>query len=158
MKKLALVSLLGLVTTFGNLAHAATANANFSVDVTLTTQCRVTGAAPTLAFAYTAFGSAVNATAVTVGFECTRNLAAPTVAFNGAGGAAGVVAGLQYALTVTPTTPGAGTAPTATVLGTAATYGYSIGGSMPAGQAGTSDGTNAATVTASDARMLIITY
>ena len=159
MKKLALVSLLGLVTFTGG-AHAANANANFTVDVTLTTQCRVVGSAtPSLAFAYEAFSSNVvnQTTPVAISFECTRNLALPTVAFDG-GTAIGVVAGLQYTLTATAGTVGAGIAASTTSIGTAATYAYSITGVMPALQAGTALGTNAATVTGQAARTLIITY
>ena len=154
MKKLALVSLLGLVTTFGNLAHAATANANFSVDVTLTTQCRVVGTAtPSLAFTYTAFSaSAVSQTSpVAITFECTRNLALPSVAFDG-GTPIGVVGGLQYTLAASAATVTAGSAASTSSIGSATTYGYSITGSMPAAQAGD------ATASATAARTLIITY
>ena len=159
MKKLALVSLLGLVTFAGG-AHAATANANFMVDVSLTTVCRVVGSAvPSLAFSYTAFSSAnvSQTTPVAISFECTRNLALPTVAFDGAT-PIGVVSGLQYTLTATAGTVGAGTAADNTQIGTPATYAYSITGVMPSGQAGTANGTNASIVTGQAARTLIITY
>jgi hypothetical protein len=166
MNKLKIVALLISAGFASEGALAATANANFDVTVALTTQCRVaSGSATALGFGtYTAFqGTALAATPATITFECTRGLAAPTIAFNSgvdmttsaAGATAtgeGVVGGLRYTLAVGAATVTAGTAATTTAIGTAATYAHSITGSIPANQAGTS---GAATT---QARSLVITY
>lgn len=166
MNKLKIVALLISAGFASEGALAATASANFDVTVTLTSQCRVaSGSATALGFgAYTAFqGTALSATPVSITFECTRGLAAPTVAFNSgtdmttsaAGATAtgeGVVGGLRYTLAVGAATVTAGTAASTSSIGSATTYAHSVSGSIPAGQAGTS---GAATT---QARSLVITY
>lgn len=172
MKKLLVVSVMGMAGLASFNAQAVDVSADFTASVTLTSVCRVkTGSnAQTLDFgSYTAFGAQVNATAINIDFECTRGYgAAPTVRFDtgtdktsSAAGAtatgAGVVAGLNYTLAVTAGANTAGTAATTASIGTPDTYRYTVSGSMPAGQAGTGISL-AANPVATQARQLIITY
>jgi spore coat protein U-like protein len=163
MKKIALAAALGLMALS---SQAATIGGAFNVSVTLTAKCRVsTVGTPNLAFGtYTAFAGAVPATPIVIDFECTRGFgAAPTVEFDtgtdkasSAAGAtatgAGVVGGLNYTIAVTAGALTGGAAATTAFIGTPDTYGYTISGNMPAGQAG--DVTKATT----QARTLTITY
>jgi len=129
-------------------AQAQTVSGNFNVTVTLTSACTV-GAIGDLAFGtYTAFGAAINATPVTANFSCTRGLTGITANFdstapdstaaaastNAVG--AGVIQGLQYDITATPQTVTAGTAATASSIGTADTVPFQITGTIAANQAG----------------------
>ncbi|MGB4117161.1 MAG: hypothetical protein WBK51_11505 [Polaromonas sp.] len=154
MKKLALATALALTGLLSAPAHAATTNNNFDVTVNLTSACLVNTAATALNFgAYTAFGSAATpAPTTSITFKCTRGLTISGVAFD-TGSGAGVVAGLNYGMTVGTVSNAAGTAATASVAGTADVLTYVVTGSMLAGQAGAGAG-GAAT----SARVLTITY
>jgi hypothetical protein len=148
------------VATFAVLAPASAqtllSTAPVTVTATLTSQCRLAAAAPTLAVAfgtYTAFQVAAltPATPMTFDIECTRNFGtAPTVAWDTAS-SAGVVKGLQYTLSLTAGTPVAGTTATATVAGTPATITYTLSGSIAGAQAGdaSASGSSARTLTMS---------
>lgn len=147
MKKLSMIAAtLALATSS---AFAATVGDDFVVSVTLTSACSVKTAAGDLAFTYTAFGAADTQTTSTV-FQCTRGLA-PTFQFDNvdanesAGAAAavgntitaaGVVQGLRYSLTGTPSKSATGTAATAATDGTADEYTVNISGTIAAGQPG----------------------
>lgn len=161
MKKLLLASLAVLAIS----AQAGSTTTNFNVTATVTPTCvaGVAPVAPAVAFgAYPAFSA--TAIASTSGFtatvNCTRFLAsAPTAAFDvGTDKLAtgqGIVAGLNYSLTATAAAVVAGAEPTATTgahNGTPDVYGFTISGSLPSGQAGST----AAPV--SDARSLIISF
>jgi hypothetical protein len=156
-----LAALLFLITAPA--AQAATLAPTFSVTTNLSAACQVVaGPAATLSFGvYTAFvGAATPAPTATIGIQCTRNLAAPTFAFDGATGY-GVIAGLNYNVVATSAVV-AGTAATAVAggVGTADTRTITLTGAMPASQAGACAGVNATacaglqTVT----RTLTITY
>jgi hypothetical protein len=169
MKKLALIAALGLMG-MGS-AMAQTATGNFDVNVTLTSACRMTTTTPALNFGtYVAFrATALTATPVAIAFECTRGLAisppnvqfdAPAWGTTSAAGATatgeGVLAGLRYTMGVSNTGSTPGAAPvvaTSGDIGTAATYTYTVTGSMPALQAGT-----AATGVQSHVRQLIVSF
>lgn len=146
-------------------AHAATANETFDVSVTLTAQCTAAAgnAGQTLDFGtYTAFGGAVTATPIDFVFTCTRGLAAPTFAFDGANDY-GVVAGLNYQLTASNQATTNGTAASAASggVGTGDTRTVRVSGSMPANQAGACGGATATACAASPvtaSRTLTITY
>jgi hypothetical protein len=129
---------------------------NFNVSVVLSSQCEVTNvSAPTVDFGtYTAFaGPSTAAPTASLTFRCTRGLA-PAVTFdtvNGLANGDGVIAGLNYTLSVGGATVGPGTDALPGVAGTADTRSYTVTGGMVAGQAG---GTGAA----SHVRQLILTY
>jgi hypothetical protein len=157
VNKLKLLSALSALL-FSGLASAQAVVQNVDVQVTLTSQCRAATATPALITVdfgtYTAFGAgiAAAATPATLTIECTRNYApAATVAWDGAT-ALGVVAGLQYTLSVSAGAVSAGAPATTASTGSGDTRVYTIGGSMPAGQAGD----NTAATTAS--RTLTLTF
>lgn len=169
MKKIALISALSLASTlFVQQSIAGTVSANFTASVTLTSKCRVKAGSDsqTLDFGtYEAFSAAaVSAPSINIDFECTRSFgAAPTVEFDvgtdktsSAAGTtatgAGVVAGLRYTMSVAAGALTAGTAATPADIGTPDIYRYTVSGTMPAGQAGTSG------AAATQPRMLTITY
>ena len=153
MKKLSLV-LVAVLASLGTAAQAATETANFTVSVALTSKCRVVPATDnqTLGFTYTAFAAADVAanSNITINFECTRGLTAPTVIFDtdgttkttGTAAAAsvtgnGVVGGLRYEITATKGSVTNGNAATPAAIGTPDTIPYTISGKIFAGQAGT---------------------
>ena len=142
-------------------AQAASTAQAFNVTASLAAACTITTVGtPVVAFApYTAFqATALPATSATIGIQCSRGLAAPTFAFDGGTGG-GVVSGLNYTVTATAGAATAGTAATATSIGTADTRTITIAGNMPAGQAGDCAGNAAscvATVTA--VRTITISY
>ena len=123
---------------------------NFDVTVTLTAACTLPAAITPLAFGtYTAFqGAALVATPTTATFSCTRGLTGITANFDSAAPdstadpaatnavGAGVIQGLQYDILATPQAVVAGTAATASTIGTADTVPFQITGNMPANQAG----------------------
>lgn len=148
---------------------AGTVGAGLTVSAALTSQCRVaTGSAgQTLAFAYTAFAGDTPQTGggITITFECTRGLTAPTVVFDSDGTnttsataaaaavtGTGVAGGLRYEITATRQAVGAGTAADANGIGSAATVPYTVTGKIFGGQAGD------ATATATQARTLTLAY
>jgi spore coat protein U-like protein len=162
MKKLLLASLAVLAVSA---QAAALSGIPFSVTATVTPAC-VAGVAPVspaVAFgAYPAFSaSAVLSTSgFTATVDCTRFIAAPpTAAFdvgtNKLATGEGIVAGLNYSLTATAAAVVPGAEPTATTgahNGTADKYGFTVSGSLPSGQAGST----AAPV--SHSRSLIISF
>jgi hypothetical protein len=147
MKKLTLVAL-AAVAMLSAPAYAGVASQTFNVNVTLTSLCKVKTNTLGLTFTYTAFGAAqagVAGGAAT--FECTRGFGAPpTVAFdttNGGSSAAGQgatgdgeVKGIAYTLAVSAGVAAAGTDATATTVGTATEYPYTLTGGLLATQAG----------------------
>lgn len=162
------LSLLALAAT-SLPASAANVSADFNASVTLTSVCRIKTGFNNLTLdfgTYTAFQTAAQtATSIHIDFECTRGFAAsPTVAFDtgtdrtstaaaSTATGAGVVSGLNYTLAATAGTNTAGTAATTASIGTADTYRYTVSGSMPAAQAGTSS-----TGVQTQARQLTVTY
>jgi hypothetical protein len=168
MKKIALIAALGVMGATS--AMAQTATGNFDVNVTLTSACRMTTTTPALNFGtYVAFRNTdLTATPVAIAFECTRGLAVspPNVQFDTTNGTTtgpaatatgeGVLAGLRYTMSVSNTASTAGAAPVVANLGdigTAATYTYTVTGSMPANQAGT-----AAAGVQTHVRQLIVSF
>ncbi|HEX4331194.1 MAG TPA: hypothetical protein VH040_03575 [Usitatibacter sp.] len=142
--------------------HAATTSSNFTVQVTLSSQCAATNSGTTtVSFGtYTAFqGTAQGSNSVNLTFQCTRGFAPVSVAFdtvNGTATGVGVLSGLQYTLTAAAPTLVAGTAATTATIGTGDVRTYAVSGSMPALQAGT-----CATSTcgpATHTRTLIVTF
>ncbi len=165
MKKLILAaSIAAAVAGLSAPLQAATVNSNFTVSVTLDARCTANNSGTqTVNFGtYTAFGAAVTAPNVNLTFDCTRNLAAPTVGFD-TGSAYGVLAGLNYQLTNgAPSKTTTGTAATAVAggIGSADTWTVAVGGTMAANQAGDcAGGTQTSCNTATTAtRTLILTY
>lgn len=157
MKKLSLIAALVLVSSG---ASAQALSGGVDVQVTLTSQCRVkAGANPVIDFGtYVAFGAAKNLpAAATVTFECTRGFGGTPVAAwdttNGTAAGGGVLAGLQYTLSVPTGARVGGTAATATVAGTPDEVRYSVNAAMPGGQAGDS-----AVPADSHTRTLLVTF
>jgi spore coat protein U-like protein len=146
---LSFVTAVALFASMASGAQAAQATGNFNVTVSLTSVCTM-AAIGDLAFGtYTAFqGSAKTATPTTATLTCTRGLTGVTANFDstapGSTAAAaatnavgaGVVQGLQYDILATAGSVTAGTAATASSIGTGDTRPYSITGNMPANQAG----------------------
>lgn len=168
MRKIALIAAMGLMGMGSAMAQPVAAN--FNVSVTLASKCRVDTQTPyttqTLNFGnYESFGSAQNSSpSVNVTFECTRGMAAPNVAFDtgidktstGAASTAtgaGVVAGLQYTLSVAAGSSTPGTAASPTNVGSADIWTYAVTGAMQSGQAGATP-----TGSQTQARQLIISY
>lgn len=142
---------LAVVAAFACVASTASAqsmlsNSSVTVSVTLTSQCKWTTSAPTglaVAFGtYTAFRATplTPATPATFSVTCTRNFGtSPTVTWdttNGTNTGIGVLAGLQYTLSVSGGTPTAGTAASTSTTGSGDVILYTLSGSMPADQAG----------------------
>ena len=158
------VRALAAVAALSALASVASAqtllnNANVPVTVSLTSQCRwQSGSAPALAVdfgTYTAFGGAATGSTTNLVLECTRSFGlSPTITWDASGTVAaadgkGVVAGLYYELSLTGAQTSAGAAPTVAggaASGTPRVVTFTLGGTMPAGQAGT-DTTGVATQT-----------
>jgi hypothetical protein len=150
MKKSILIAA-GLTSAlaFVPVAQAASVGGNFNVTVSLTSVCTM-GTVSDLAFGtYTAYQAGVQtAVPTTATLSCTRGLTGFTAAFDtvAAGSTAasasinavgaGVLAGLQYDITATPGAVTAGTAATASSIGTSESHAYTISGSMPSSQAG----------------------
>ena len=140
MKKLLLATLAVAAMS----AQAATVTSNFDVTVTLAARCVATNSATlTLGFgSYDAIsgGAATPAPTGALTFNCTRNLAAPVVSFDGVttNPTYGVIAGLNYSVTAAAAAITAGTAATAVSggVGTPDAYSYTLTGAMPANQAG----------------------
>jgi hypothetical protein len=150
-------------------AFAATAQDDFDVQLNLTAACTVKTAALDISVAYTAF-QLLDATANrTTVFQCTRGLAAPTIAFDATNGttsatgatatAQGVLKGLRYELAaaaavVTNGDPAAaGAGGVGGDNGTADEFSFALTLTVPSGQAGAG-----ASGAANHTRSLIITY
>ena len=122
------------------LAQAASLNANFQATVSFTSTCIAVVGSPTLAFGnYTAFGAAVNATAVSVSFNCSRNTAIVAAGLNiaapNAVGSFGLfpINNLNYSLSLTGPTVTSGASASAAFgsIGGADVYTYDVGGTLP---------------------------
>jgi hypothetical protein len=143
-------------------ADAATTSSNFTVSVTLSSQCAATNSGTTtVSFGtYTAFqGAAQGSNSVNLTFQCTRGFAPVSVAFdtvNGTAAGVGVLQGLQYTLTAAAPTLAAGTAATTATIGTGDIRTYAVSGSMPANQAGTCATSSCGPTT--HTRTLIVTF
>ena len=147
-------------------AHAATLGpTNFTVRVDLTAVC-TTAAIPDLDFGiYTALTGGASIPAPTSAFNitCTRGLAAPTYAFDVAGGSGfGVIAGLNYSLAAAQTAIAAGAPATAAlgVVGGPDVRTITITGGMAGAQAGACGGLSATACAGAttQTRTLTITY
>ena len=147
-------------------AHALTVSPPaFNVTVTLTSQCQVTNnSTQTVAFGtYIAFQGAVQtASTATLNFRCTRGYSPVSTAFDVVNApdstalGVGVIQGLQYTLTNTPVLSVAGTPASSATIGTGDIRGYTIGGTMPADQAGTCATASCGPTT--QVRALIVTF
>ena len=161
-KALAAALILASITP---MLQAATTTNNFNVTVTLTSQCQVTNnSTQTVAFGtYIAFQGAVQtASTATLNFRCTRGYSPVSTAFDVVNApdstttGIGVIQGLQYTLTNTPVLSVAGTPASSTTIGTGDIRGYTLGGSMPADQAGTCAVASCGPTT--QVRALIVTF
>ena len=170
MKKLllAVIAAVATLATAIPAAQAATVDRNFNVTASVTAVCTM-AAIGDLAFGtYIAFrATPLVATATDAVLTCTRGLTGVSAQFDIDGTnktssaiqqdptGAGVVAGLNYTLLATRALTAAGTAAAANTIGTAATWTYTISGSMPAEQAGTCTTGNCA---GTQTRTLTVTY
>jgi hypothetical protein len=158
---LRLLALTAVVVTFGPSAMAQAVGGSVGTSVTLSSLCRIQGGGAatgaTVSFgSYTAFQLGANpGSTPTVTYECTRGFgnAAPSIGWDG-GSAGGVVAGLNYTLTISAPVRTGGVAATNASIGSADTVVYTLGGSMPGGQAGTDGGAAVQTAT----RTLTVTF
>jgi hypothetical protein len=138
-------------------AQTLLSSANVDVKVTLASKCRWDTSAPTgltVNFGnYTAFQPAAQpGSSTTMTVECTRGFGgSPSISWD-TGDAKGVIAGLQYTLSLTGGTATPGAAASTTSVGSGDTIDFVLSGSMPALQAGddqTGQVTQARTVTLS---------
>jgi hypothetical protein len=151
--KFRLVTVLALAGTLSSIVpvQAATVGQNFNVSTAFTPTCVTNNASPAaLSFgAYTAFGTESPTPTTTISFKCSRALTPGNINFDtvstdstsssGAltATAGGVVAGLQYTLAVAAAAKTTtGSAATASAVGSADVYTYTITGAMASGQAG----------------------
>lgn len=165
MKTKQIVRALSAIAIFAAIAPASFAQSvsgDVDVKANLTSKCRTqSGANKVVDFGvYQAFqpGAATGSTD-TVVFECTRGFGGTPVAAwdttNGTAAGVGVLSnGLQYTLTVSAGARTAGTAASVTTIGTPDLVNYTVGGSMPALQAG--NGAGGAVVT--QTRTLLVTF
>lgn len=114
---------------------------SFQVQITNTASCQIRTPPGTVAFTYTAFAPTPATASTTFAIRCS-NTTPYTMALDAN---AGVVSGLNYALTLSATD----------ATGNGALQNYSINGTMAAGQAGTCTSANC---TATDRRTLTVTY
>ncbi|HEY0823660.1 MAG TPA: spore coat protein U domain-containing protein [Ramlibacter sp.] len=171
MKKLSLIA--AAFALAGASAFAATATDSFNVQINFTGTCSVKTAAKDFSFTYTAFGAAQSDVGSTV-FECSRGLT-PTFSLNDNGGTMtggsgvalagtlngeGVISGVLYTITASPTRTQTGTAAaagaggTGGTIGTADEYTVDLTVDIPGLQAGSGTGPTTGTHT----RVLTITY
>lgn len=149
-----------VAAAFAPAASAQSLSGDVEVKVNLTSKCRVKAGGPAVVDfgVYQAFGAVVNAPTSTVTFQCTRSFGGtPTATWDAVGGTAagvGVIEGLQYTLSVTAGARTGGTAASVTTTGTPDEVAYTVGGTMPAGQAGTGAGGTVQTAT----RTLLVTF
>ena len=130
----------GLVTT--------TTNGSLNVSITVNPECVFSTAPGAIAFAYTAFGSAVAAN-TTFGTKCT-NLLPYSMALDAT---SGVVSGLNYTLALN--TSGSGGSSPLGSTGTGVAQTFFVNGNMAAGQAGTCAGASCA---ASNTHTITVSY
>ena len=163
LKALAAASIVSLAPA----ANALVTNNNFTVSVTLNSKCEQTntGVSAVNFGSYDAFRTTdltANATS-SLQFRCTRGFSPTSIEFDTTNGttsapgataqAHGVLAGLQYQLNAAAAVTTAGTAATASSIGSGDVVSYAVSGIMFANQAGT----NTAGV-ASHIRTLIVTF
>jgi hypothetical protein len=156
MKVFKLIRIAGIAAaavalTSGVSAQTLLNSANVSVSVSLTSQCKLSAAAPTLAVdfgTYTAFGAATTPNpSMTFDVLCTRGFGgSPTITWDANAGA-GVISGLAYSLSLANSATVPGTAATATVGATPATLTFKLSGTMASGQAGDNAGAGPQTAT-----------
>jgi hypothetical protein len=141
------LALAGFAALLAPSAMAQAVAGSVSTTVNLSSLCRIQGGGAatgaTVAFgAYTAFQAGANTGSTpSVTYECTRGFGAatPTIGWDG-GAAGGVVAGLNDTLTISAPVRTPGTAATASTIGSGDTVVYTLGGTMPGGQAGAGAG------------------
>jgi hypothetical protein len=165
MKAIKTVRALAAVAAFSALASGAWAQSlsqGVTVQVSLASKCRVkAGATPVVDFGtYTAFQAVKTIpNAASVVFECTRGFGgSPTAAWdttNGTAAGVGVLAGLQYTLTVSGGARAGGGSATTSALGTPDLVTYTVDAEMPGDQAGAGA---TATVNANHTRTLLVTF
>ena len=129
------------MTATNSTGGATLATNVFTVNIYYPAVCNVTQAPADVAFSYTAFRSTAATASSTFGVTCTNTLPY-SMALDAT---SGVVAGLQYLLTLSASN----------ATGTGAQQAFTIDGTMPAGQAGTCA---VASCTGTSVRTLTITY
>jgi len=158
MKRVLLGATIAAIAALSATAQAGTANNNFTVSTSLSSQCTATNTGTqTVDFGvYTAFQATPQAgTPVNLTFQCTRGFVPTGAAFD-TGSGLGVLVGLQYTLTAGAPSTVAGTAATTLTIGTGDAVTYNVTGSMPAGQAGACVGSSCGPTTAT--RTLIVSF
>ncbi len=151
MKKLALVTALGLASLLTAPSQAATATGTFDVTINLTSACRISTAPGNLTLAYTSFGAAP--TPVTTGFavQCTNTLPYSM----DIGAASATMAGVNLTYDLVVRNAGDSADVTGPQTAGAAPTSYLIKASMAGGQQGTCATSNCS---ATATRTLTITY
>jgi hypothetical protein len=142
------LAVVAAIAALAPVAQADTATDTVTVKVNLTSKCRWQGGtAPTgveVDFGtYIAFQGTDNTGSPSTGLtlECTRGFGGtPTATWDGDSAGGGVIAGLNYTLSATAGTRVTGTAATVSTIGSADTVPFTLGGTMPADQAGAGAG------------------
>ena len=118
-------------------AQAAAENGAFDVTVKLVAKCKFESAGALNFNDYTALETAAQTRTAAIVFKCTRGLTTPSFAFDSAGGGAdGVIAGLNYSLTMATPVIAAGDTAAPGTPGTPDTRTVTITGAMTGEQAG----------------------
>ena len=153
----ALAMTLGLVACMPA-AFAATATGTFTVSLTLTPKCEITGAIGNLNVSYTSWQGAASTGSTSFNMRCTTNLAY-TVALDNSGSYTDPTTSLDYTLKLSANSAAPAVGDTASMSGTgngATAETFYVHANLASGQTGTCNSLTACTAT--NTRTLTITY
>lgn len=153
----ALAMSLGLATLMPS-AFAATTSANFTVSLTLTPKCEITGAIGNLNVSYTSWQSAASTGSTSFNMRCTTNQAY-SVALDNGGSYTDSSTSLDYTLRLSANSASPATGDTFSMSGTgngATPQTFYVHADLASNQTGTCN--SLTTCTATNSRTLTITY
>lgn len=153
----ALAVSLGLAAVMPS-AFGATASGNFTVSLTLTPKCEITGATGNLNVSYTSWQGTASTGSTSFNMRCTTNLAY-TVALDNSGTYTDPATSLDYTLKLSANSASPAVGDTFSMSGTgngAVAETFYVHANLASGQTGTCNSLTACTTT--NARTLTITY
>jgi len=153
----ALAISLGLAA-FVPAAFAATANGTFTVSLTLTPKCEITGAIGNLNVSYNSWQGTTSTGSTSFNMRCTTNQAY-SVSLDNSGSYTDSTTSLDYTLKLSANSASAATGDTFSISGTgngASPQTYYVHANLASGQTGTCTSTTQCTAT--NTRTLTITY
>jgi hypothetical protein len=139
-------------------AFAATASGNFTVSLTLTPKCEITGAIGNLNVSYTSWQGAASTGSTSFNMRCTMNLAY-AVALDNSGSYTDPTTSLDYTLKLSANSGSPAVGDTYSMSGTgngATPDTFYVHANLASGQTGTCNSLTACTAT--NSRTLTITY